>query len=351
MEMKPLQIGIIGCGYWGPNLIRNFVEIPGSEVVAVSDLREARLAHIKCRFPSVMVTQDYESLFHMGLDGVVIATPPTSHYLLARECLLHDLPVMVEKPLALNSADCIDLIRLARLKGLALMVGHTFEYHPAVRTLRRIVQSGELGQVYYINSVRVNLGLFQRDLNVVWDLAPHDLSMILFVLEQEPISVGATGGSYVFPGVHDIAYLHLGFPDRVIAHLHVSWLDPCKVRRLTVVGSRKMAVFDDVEPTEKIKIYDKGVDAPPYTDTLAEFHLSYRYGDVLIPHIESAEPLRLECEDFVRAVAHGVEPLSSGESGLRVIRVLEAASRSLESGGAGEMVLDEQLLIDEHAQV
>jgi predicted dehydrogenase len=351
MIMKPLRIGIIGCGYWGPNLIRNFVEIPGSEVVAVSDLRQERLAHIKSRFPAIKVTQDYETLFHMDLDGVVIATPPATHYQLARECLLHDLPVMVEKPLALSSADCIDLIRLAKLKSLALMVGHTYEYHPAVRTLRRIVQSGELGQIYYISSVRVNLGLFQRDLNVVWDLAPHDLSMIQFLLEQEPISVGATGGSYVIPGVHDIAHLHLGFPDRVIAHVHVSWLDPRKVRRLTVVGSRKMAVFDDVEPTEKIKIYDKGVEAPPYTDTLAEFHLSYRYGDVLIPHIEGAEPLRLECEDFVRAVAYGMEPQSGGESGLRVIRILEAASRSLENGGGGELMLDEQILIDEQAQV
>jgi predicted dehydrogenase len=204
MNMKPLRIGIIGCGYWGPNLIRNFVELPGSEVVAVSDLREERLAHIKSRFPSVKVTQDYETLFHMGLDGVVVATPPATHYQLARECLLHGLSVMVEKPLALNSGDCIDLIRLARLKGLALEVGHTFEYNPAVRTLRRIVQSGELGQVYYISAVRANLGLFQRDLDVMWDLAPHDLSMILFVLEQEPISVGATGGSYVIPRVHDI---------------------------------------------------------------------------------------------------------------------------------------------------
>jgi predicted dehydrogenase len=349
--MKPTRIGIIGCGYWGPNLIRNFVEIPGSEVVAVSDLRQERLAHIKSRFPGIKVTQDYETLFHMDLDGVVIATPPATHYQLARECLLHDLAVMVEKPLALSSGECVDLIRLAKLKGLALMVGHTFEYNPAVRTLRRIVQSGELGQVYYVDAVRVNLGLYQRDLSVVWDLAPHDLSMILFLLEQEPISVSATGGSYVLRGVHDIAYLHLVFPGGVIAHVHVSWLDPCKVRRLTVVGSRKMAVFDDVEPTEKIKIYDKGVDAPPYTDTLAEFHLSYRYGDVLIPHIESAEPLRLECADFVRAMAHGVEPQADGESGLRVIRILEAASRSLENGGGGELMLDEQVLIDEQAQV
>jgi predicted dehydrogenase len=349
--MNPVRVGIIGCGYWGPNLIRNFVELPGSDVIAVSDLRQERLAHIKSRFPSIKVTQDYEALFHMGLDGVVIATPPATHYQLARESLLHNLPVMVEKPLTLSSGECLELMRLSRMKGLALMVGHTFEYHPAVRTLRRIVQSGELGQVYYISSVRANLGLFQRALNVVWDLAPHDLSMILFVLEQEPISVSATGGSFVFPGVHDIAHLHLGFPDRVIAHVHVSWLDPCKMRRLTVVGSRKMAVFDDVDPTEKIKIYDKGVEAPPYTDTLAEFHLSYRYGDVLIPHIDSAEPLRLECEDFLRAISYGVEPQAGGESALRVIRIIEAASRSLENGGGGELVFDQMALIDEHLQV
>jgi len=327
--MKPLRIGVIGCGYWGPNLIRNFVEIPGSDVVAVSDLREERLAHIKSRFPSVKVTRDYESLFHMRLDGMVIATPPASHYKLARECLLHDLPVLVEKPLALSSVDCVELIRLAKQKNLALMVGHTFEYHPAVRTLRRIIQSGELGQVYYISAVRANLGLFQRDLDVMWDLAPHDLSMILFVLDQEPISVGATGGSYVFPGVHDIAYLHLVFPGRVIAHIHVSWLDPCKVRRLTVVGSREMAVFDDVEPTEKIKIYDKGVDAPPYTNTLAEFHLSYRYGDVLSPHIETKMAA-------IAAYASQFGPERGNESLLDEIRTWNAYYGSLIGTGYAE---------------
>jgi predicted dehydrogenase len=347
--MTPLKIGVIGCGYWGPNLIRNFVEIPEADVAVVADLREARLAHIRGRYPGIQTTTDYRGLFSMGLDAVAIATQPATHYAIARECLLNDLPVLVEKPLALTSQEAEELVRLAQLKGLVLLPGHTFEYNPAVRTLKRIIQSGELGDIFYINSVRANLGLFQRDLNVVWDLAPHDVSVLLYLLGTEPVSVGASGGSYVTHGVHDIAYLHLEFPGRVVAHVHVSWLDPCKVRRLTIVGSKKMAVYDDVDPAEKIKIYDKGVDLPPYTDTFEEFKLSYRYGDVLIPHIADAEPLRLECKDFVRSVAEGTTPECTGESGVKVIRILEAASRSLGNGGGHEAVMLEAALFGEHA--
>ena len=347
--MTPLKIGVIGCGYWGPNLIRNFVEIPESDVVVVSDLREARLAHIRGRYPGIKTTTDYRDLFSMGLDAVAVATQPATHYAIAHECLMNDLPVLVEKPLALTSRDAEELVRLAQLKGLQLLPGHTFEYNPATRALKKIIQSGELGQIYYINSVRANLGLFQRDLNVVWDLAPHDISVLLYLLDMEPVTVGASGGSYVTHGVQDIAYLHLEFPGRIVAHVHVSWLDPCKVRRVTIVGSKKMAVYDDVDPMEKIKIYDKGVDLPPYTDTFEEFKLSYRYGDVLIPHIQAAEPLRLECEDFVRSVADGTAPECTGESGLEVIRILEAASRSLNNGGGHELVILEEALFGEHA--
>ncbi len=349
--MEATRIGVIGCGYWGPNLVRNFAELPSARVVAVADLSEERLGHIRGRYPGIRTTCDYRELFSMELDGVVVATPPPTHAALARECLEHDLSVLVEKPLALSSSDAEQLIELAGEQGRTLMVGHTFEYNPAVRLLRRLIESGELGKIFYIDSVRVNLGLFQRELNVLWDLAPHDLSVLIYLLGSEPVTVGASGGSYVLKGVHDIAYLHLEFPGNVIAHVHVSWLDPAKVRRVTVVGSKKMAVYDDVHPTEKVKIFDKGVDLPPYTDTYEEFKLSYRSGDVLIPRIELAEPLRLECEDFVHAITTGAQPRASGESGLRVIKVLEAANRSLENGGDGELVLPSTHIIDELASV
>lgn len=347
--MEPIRLGVIGCGYWGPNLIRNFADLPGSNVVAVADLQEDRLSHIRSRYPGIETTNDYRSLFSMGLDAAVVTTPPATHFRIARECLRHDLAVLVEKPLALNSQDAEDLIGLAKDRNRCLMVDHTFEYNPAVHVLRDLIQSGELGEVHYIDSVRANLGLFQHDLNVVWDLAPHDLSVILNLLGDEPTSVAAAGGSYVLAGIHDIAYLHLEFPGGVVAHVHVSWLDPCKTRRMTVVGSRKMAVYDDVDPVEKIRIYDKGVDVPPHTETYEEFRLSYRSGDVVIPRVDLTEPLRLACQDFIRSIATGVEPKSGGKSGLRVIKILEAASRSLENGGDGELVIPAGQLVRELA--
>lgn len=340
--MDTKRIGVVGCGYWGPNLIRNLVELPGSNVVAVADRRADRLEYIKTRYPQTTVTEDYADLFDMQLDAAVVATPPATHFRIARDCLQHDLHVLVEKPMTLNCRHAEELVEIAETRGMTLMVGHTFEYNPAVRALKEIIESGELGQIYYVDAVRVNLGLFQRDLNVLWDLAPHDLSILLYILGREPISVSAVGADNVFPGKHDLVYLHLLFPDEILAHIHISWLDPCKVRRITVVGSRKMVVYDDVENLEKIKIYDKGVEAPRYTDTYGEFRCSYRYGDVVIPNISFAEPLRLECQHFLDCIVNHTEPQSSGEVGLRVVRMLEMAERSLQNGGAQEMTLVEE---------
>ncbi|MCK4692084.1 MAG: Gfo/Idh/MocA family oxidoreductase [Anaerolineales bacterium] len=347
--MEQIKIGVIGCGYWGPNLIRNFVEIPTSEVVGVADLREERLEHIKSRYPKIEVTEDYRTLFSMGLDAVVVATPPTTHYPIARDCLAHDLSVLVEKPITLSSLNAEELIGIAEQRGLTLMVGHTFEYNSAVRALKEIIQSGELGEIYYIDAVRVNLGLFQTNLSVLWDLAPHDISILLYLLDRDPISVSAQGMDCLFKGVHDIAYMHLIFPGRVLANVHLSWLDPCKVRRITIVGSRKMVVFDDIEPLEKIKIYDKGVEVPPYTNTYDEFQLSYRYGDVVIPHIKFTEPLRVECNHFVESVMNRTEPQSSGIVGLKVVKVVEAATRSIENGGMQEMTFPEEIQVHEYS--
>jgi predicted dehydrogenase len=336
--MSRIKVGVIGCGYWGPNLIRNFVEIPTSDVLVVADLREERLSHIKTCYPQVTVTQDYRDLFTMGLDVAVVATPPATHFPLAKDCLRHGLHVLVEKPLTLDSRHAAELIELAEARGLILMAGHTFEYNPAVRVLKRIVDSGELGQIYYIDAMRVNLGLFQPDLNVLWDLASHDVSILLYILSRAPIAVSAQGMACVFDGIHDIVYLNLVFPGDVLAHLHVSWLDPCKVRRVTVVGSKKMVVYDDVENLEKIKIYDKGVEVPPYTNTFGDFQCSYRYGDVVIPNIRFVEPLRLECQHFLECVANQSKPQSCGWVGLKVVKVLEVAERSLQNAGVQEMI-------------
>jgi len=334
--MDHMNIGVIGAGYWGPNLIRNLVEMPGANLVGVADLRADRLKHLQARYPKLRLTDDYWELFSMGVDAVVVATPPTTHYTIARNALEHDLHVLVEKPLSLRSEEALALVNLADERDRTLMVGHTFEYNTAVRMLKEIIDSGELGDILYIDSVRVNLGLFQPNLNVVWDLAPHDVSIMHYILGQVPERVSAQGSDSIVPGKHDIAYLNLEFPDSVLAHVRVSWLDPSKVRRTTVVGSRKMVVYDDVNPMERIKIYDKGVEAPRYTDTYDEFQFSYRQGDVVIPNIQFKEPLREECEHFLECARTGARPQSDGYSGWKVVRVLEAADRSLQNGGCAQ---------------
>jgi len=331
--MNPTTVGVIGCGYWGPNLLRNFVELPDVEVVAVADLDEGRRAAMTRRYPWLVATSNYQDFFSLPIQAAVIATPPPTHYALAKDCLEHGLHVLVEKPITLNARDAEHLNELAERQGLVLMVGHTFEYNPAVRLMKEIIASGDLGDVYYIDTVRVNLGLFQDHLNVLWDLAPHDVSILRYVLGCSPVQVSACGAACIFPDVVDLAYLYLEFPNRVIAHVHVSWLDPCKVRRITVVGSKKMLVYDDVEPVEKVRIYDKGIEKPSYTHSYADFQLSYRNGDVLIPHLKLTEPLRIECQHFVESIVNGTTPLSSGRDGLEVVRTLEMADSSLRSNG------------------
>jgi predicted dehydrogenase len=337
--MEKLKIGVIGCGYWGPNLIRNFIEIPDSDMVAVADLDIARLEFIQSRFPQVSITRDYHDLFSMGLDAIVVATPPATHFDIARDCLENDLHVLVEKPITLTSKTAEELISLADKKSLKLMVGHTFEYNSAVHALKDIVQSGELGKIYYIDAARLNLGLFQRDLNVLWDLAPHDISILLFLLEAEPLSVTANGMKCAFDSIYDNVYVNLIFPENILAHVHVSWIDPCKVRRVTVVGSKKMVVYNDVDNNEKIKVYDKGVDIPSYTSGYEEFQCNYRYGDVVIPNVRFEEPLRKECQHFLDCIVNDTPPLSSGEDGLKVIKVIEAAQRALLNGNGQEKIL------------
>lgn len=327
-----IGIGVIGAGYWGPKHVRNFSELPGARATMVSDLDERRIHAIQSQHPGIRTTTNYQDLLNShDVDAVVIVTPVSTHARLAREALLANKHVLVEKPLAATSKDAEDLMHLAEERGLVLMVGHTFLYNPAVRALRELVQSGDLGEILYVHCQRLNLGLFQRDINVIWDLAPHDISILMYVLGVDPIAVGASGSSYVRPGIEDVAYLQLAFPNRVHAAVHVSWLDPNKVRRITVVGSKKMAVYDDVESLDKIRVYDKGVDAPPRTASFGEFQLSYRYGDILIPHVPGTEPLRMECEHFLDCIQHGRRPLSDARQGLTVVQVLETAQAALKA--------------------
>ena len=331
--MNQIKIGVIGCGYWGPNLIRNFSDIPDSKVIMVADLKKDRLRHIQNIYPAVATTENHRDFFTQNLDAAVISTPPASHYSIAKECLEQGLHVMVEKPLTLNSVQAEELIELAEKHNLILMVGHTFEYNAAVRTLKGLMDRGELGKIFYLDAARLNLGLFQPNSNVLWDLAPHDLSIMMFLTGQKPIAVSVHGLVCVFDEIFDVAYMNLVFPENLMAHIHVSWLDPCKVRRVTVVGSRKMAVYNDVENLEKIKIYDKGVESPDYTNGFGEFQLSYRYGDILIPNIHLVEPLKVECKHFLECITYHRKPLSSGEDGLNVVRILEAAQKSLSNHG------------------
>lgn len=334
--MDRTHVGVVGAGYWGPKLIRNFHDLPNAVVTVVCDTRGDRLEHVRRLYQETRTTQDYDELLKSDVEAVVIATPVGSHYALARAALLAGKHVLIEKPMTANAQQAAELVTLAKAHKRVLMVGHTFEYNPAVIMLKNMIQDGRLGQVFYINTQRVNLGIFQQDINVVWDLAPHDLSIMLFLLEQDPISVSARGAAYVQPGIHDVAYVTLHFPNDIMAGIQVSWLDPCKIRRITVVGSKKMVVYDDLEPEEKIKIYDKGVDKPPYSDTFEQFKLSYRYGEVTSPRVPIDEPLHLECAHFIECVREGTHPRSNGEVGLKIVRILEMAQRSLLNGGQGE---------------
>jgi len=336
------NVGVVGCGYWGPKLARNFNELPDVELGWVCDFRQDRLDHLKGLYPQARTTREYRDLLDDDrVDAVVIATPVSTHHRLAVEALRAGKHVLVEKPMAASVREAEEIVAEGKRQDRVVMVGHTFEYNPTVEAIKEVIASGELGEIYYINGTRVNLGLFQPDINVVWDLAPHDVSILRFVLGMDPQTVSARGGIYVQrkKGIHDVAYLSLYFPDGVMADVRVSWLDPCKIRRYTIVGSKKMLVYDDIEPENKILIYDKGVEVPPYSDTEEEFHLSYRYGDAVPYPVTWVEPLRKECQHFVDCALEGTEPRSSGKVGLKVVQVLESAQRSLLNGGRREAVL------------
>jgi len=323
---------VLGCGYWGPQLIRNFYEMPQAILVAVAEPRQNRVDYVRHQYPGVDLFPDHRDLLKQDLDAVIIATPIETHYELAREAILAGKHVLIEKPLAASVGDAVDLIRLAHANQRTLMTGHTFLYNPAVEELRRLVQSGELGRIYYVDAARLSLGQFQRYINVIWDLAPHDVSILFHVLGRRAIAVSARGSSCVQPNILDVAYIEIHFEGDISAQIHVSWLDPAKVRRITIVGDRKMAVYNDVSLAEKIRIYDTGVESP-VTDNFGEFQLAYRHGGITIPYIPWREPLRLECEHFVECVRTATIPRTDGFQGLAVVAVLEAANQSLANAG------------------
>jgi predicted dehydrogenase len=342
--MDPVKVGVLGFGYWGPKLVRNFHALPEAQLEWVCDKDPDRLDHMRSLYPNVRATQNFQEMLESDLEAVCIASPVGTHWRLGLEALRAGKHVLIEKPLAACVWQAGDLIAEADNQHRVLMVSHTFLYNPAVTAVRELIARGELGRIYYLNSIRVNLGLFQPDINVSWDLAPHDISILMYILDSKPLTVSARGGIYVQrgKGLHDMMHLSLDFPDGVLADIRVSWLDPCKIRTLTVVGSEKMLVYDDIASSNKVMIYNKGVDIPPYSDTLEEFHLSYRTGDAVPYPIKWEEPLAMECRHFLDCIRRDIKPLSDGQAGLEVIRVLEALQCSLLNDGTKEMVGNEQ---------
>jgi len=331
-----IRLGVIGYGYWGPNVVRNFMEAPGATVKAVCDTRPDRLAAVQARYPTIEVTTDPEVIFKdPGIDAVAVCTPVSTHYGFALRTLQHGKHALVEKPLAMSSLECADLLNEAERRRLTLMVDHTFVYTSAVQKMRKLIETDELGRIYYYDSVRVNLGIFQRDVNVVWDLAVHDLSIMDYVLPSRPYAVSAIGMSHVPGGKENIAYMTFFFGGNLIGHIHVNWLAPVKIRRSLIGGSRQMLVYDDLEPSEKIKIYDRGIKISESSSPESVYQLlvSYRSGDMCAPHLDGTEALQSEAREFVRSIETGAEPITSGESGLRLVTYLEAASKSMRANG------------------
>ena len=329
-----VRVGIIGYGYWGPNLVRNFCENQKTEVVSVSDLRRDRLTLAQRRHSGIQVTQNYLDLLNdPSIDAVAIVTPVSTHFDLALQALQAGKHVLVEKPMTASSAQAIRLIEEAERRNLTLMVDQTFVYTGAVRKIWELTSSGKLGDIYYFDSTRVNLGLFQRDVDVIWDLAVHDLSIMDYVLSSRACAVAATGMSHIGGGPENIAYLSIFFADKLIAHINVNWLSPVKIRRTLIGGSKQMIVYDDMEPSEKIKVYDKGVTVNGSAEAVYKALIGYRSGDMCAPQLDMTEGLQREVQHFAECIERGQRPITDGYAGLRVVRILEAATASMKQRG------------------
>jgi predicted dehydrogenase len=329
-----ISMGVIGYGYWGPNLVRNFSEASGSRVVSVADLRPERLRAAQQRYPALNAVRDHRELLDDSMiNAIAIATPVALHYDLAMAALRAGKHVLVEKPLTATSEQALRLIDEATRRNLVLMVDHTFVYTGAVRKIRELVEQTRLGELYYYDSVRVNLGLFQHDLNVLWDLAVHDLAIMDYVLGAAPVAVAATGVAHVLGQPEDIAYLTCFFDGRLIGHLHVNWLAPVKIRRTLIGGARQMIVYDDLEPSEKVKVYDRGITLNDSPEGVYQMLVGYRTGDVWAPQVSLTEALQVEAQHFLDCIEHSRSSISDGHAGLRVVRILEAAAESMAQRG------------------
>ncbi|HLJ28844.1 MAG TPA: Gfo/Idh/MocA family oxidoreductase [Candidatus Angelobacter sp.] len=326
-----VRMGTVGLGAWGWNVTRNFAELKGCRVSVCFDQDARKRDAATSNWPGIHAVDSFEKLLRHDIDAVAIASPAVTHYEFTKLALLSGRDVFVEKPFTLNVRHAEELAELAEKHNRVLMVGHLLEYHPVVHRLKTLISSGELGPIYYIYSQRVNLGRIRGDENALWSFAPHDISQILFMLGKEPINVSARGQSYIQEGIEDVVFLSLFFDNRIMAHIHLSWLDPHKVRRTTIVGQKKMAVFDDAESTEKLRIYDNHAEMPP-AKSYGEA-IQVRFGDILIPRVEMTEPLKIECKHFVECVRDRATPVSDAQDGLRVIRIIEAAQRSMEQDG------------------
>jgi predicted dehydrogenase len=334
MTHSRVGIGVVGYGYWGPNLVRNFVSNPSAHLVSIADRDPAKLLASRHLYPGVTVTDRYDDLLEdPQIDAIAIATPVRTHYELALAALKAGKHVLVEKPLASSADEVRHLIAEADRRGLTLMVDHTFLYTPAVQKIRELIAAGELGDVYYYDSTRSSLGLFQSDVNVIWDLAVHDISIIQYILNENPVAVSATGSCHVAGSPENMAHITLFFESKCVAHISVNWLSPIKVRQTFIGGNKKMIVYNDLEPTEKIKVYDKGITLNASPENAHQFRIGYRAGDMWAPNISTKEALQTEVGHFIECVRTGATPVSDGYSGLRVIEVLEAASRSIADHG------------------
>jgi predicted dehydrogenase len=328
-----LRVGVVGYGYWGPNLVRNFMETSGVTVTRVADGRPERRALVEKRYPAIKASESAEELFRASdVDAVAIATPVSSHYALAKAALQAGKHVLLEKPMTESAAQGAELIELADKAGLVLMVDHTFIYTGAVRKMKDLIDSGELGELLYLDSVRVNLGLFQHDVDVIWDLAPHDLSILVHLMKERPTHVSAVAAAHTPSRLADVAYVALHYNSDFLANLHVNWLSPVKIRQMLVAGSRRMVVYDDMKPSEKIAVYDRGVTITNKEDVY-KMLVDYRMGDMLAPKLDNREALALEATHFADCIANKKAPMTSAQSGLDVVKILEGASESLKRGG------------------
>jgi predicted dehydrogenase len=328
-----INVAIIGYGYWGPNLVRNFSAVPGASVKKVVDLRDDRLQIVSKNYPGVEVSTDMNSvLTDPSIDAVVIATPVFTHYPMAKKALENGKHVLLEKPMADKVDHCLELIELAQKNGRVLMVDHTFLYTSAVQKMKALVDGGSIGNIKYFDSTRVNLGLIQQDVNVLWDLAPHDISILSYLIKEKPVSVNATGVSHIHNGIENIAYLTVNYQSDIIAHFHCSWSSPVKIRMMLVGGDDKMIVFNDMEPSEKIKVYDTAHNVKS-DEEKQRVLVDYRVGDVFIPKIDNAEALGAMARDFISAINNGTQPIADFNSGLDTIRILEASQKSIKNKG------------------